>query len=66
MMESNLFLSDGTPICPDFTAAAVISEPDRLHRLRIGIGILGSTIESDTEAAVFLHPISIERRTRCF
>jgi phosphatidylserine/phosphatidylglycerophosphate/cardiolipin synthase-like enzyme len=51
MMESNLFLSDGTPICPDFTAAAVISEPDRLHRLRIGIGILGSTIESDTEGS---------------
>ena len=49
MMESNFFLFDGTPICSDFTAAAVISEPDRLHRLRIGIGILGSTVESDAE-----------------
>jgi phosphatidylserine/phosphatidylglycerophosphate/cardiolipin synthase-like enzyme len=48
-MESNLSLFDGTPICSDFTAAAVISEPDRLHRLRIGLAILGSTIESDTE-----------------
>lgn len=47
-MESNLSLVNGTPICSDFTAAAVISEPDRLHRLRIGLGILGSTIESDT------------------
>lgn len=42
---------DGTPICSDFTAAAVISEPDRLHYLRIGLAILGSTIESDSEEA---------------
>ncbi len=49
MMESNLSLFDGTPICADFTAAAVISEPDRLHRLRIGLAILGSAIESNAE-----------------
>ncbi len=48
-MESNHSLFDGTPICSDFTAAAVISESDRLHHLRIGLAILGSTIESDTE-----------------
>lgn len=47
-MKSNLSLLDGTPICSDFTAAAVISEPDRLHRLRFGLGLLGSAIESDT------------------
>ncbi len=48
-MESNLPLFDGTPICSDFTAAAIISEPDRLHRLRIGLAILGSSIKSDAE-----------------
>jgi cardiolipin synthase len=48
-MESNLSLFDGTPICSDFTAAAVVSEPDRLHRLRIGLAILGSTLESEAE-----------------
>lgn len=48
-MEFNLSLFDGTPVCSDFTAAAVINEPNRLHRLRIGLAILGSTIESNAE-----------------
>lgn len=48
-MESNLSVVDGTPICVDFTAAAVIGDPDRLHRLRIGLAILGSNVESDPD-----------------
>lgn len=48
-MDSNFSLIDGTAICSDFTAAAVIRDPERLRRLRIGLAVLGSTIVSDTE-----------------
>jgi len=49
-MESNFTLLDGTPIFSDFTAAAVISDPKRLHRLRIGLAILGSAYSTESES----------------